>query len=63
MVDVQDGIKYLAFVLKPNDYQKMDWLWMIGKVEKKLHIWCNKWLSRGGRLILIKVVLEVIAVF
>ena len=28
-----------------------------------IHIWCNKWLTRGGKLKLIIYVLEVILVF
>ena len=27
-----DGIKYLGFYLKPNDYKKADWRWLIGKL-------------------------------
>ena len=32
--DLQEGIKYLGFHLKPNDYRKSDWKWLIGKLEK-----------------------------
>jgi hypothetical protein len=49
-VDLQAGIKYLGFYLKPNDYSKRDWGWMITKVARRLYIWCNKWLSRGGKV-------------
>lgn len=59
MADVELGIKYLGFILKHNDYHKKDLDWMIQKVEKRLHLWCNKWLSKGGRMILVKSVLEV----
>jgi hypothetical protein len=31
--------------------------------EKKIGFWCNKWLSLGGRLILVKSVLESLAVY
>jgi hypothetical protein len=27
-------------------------------MEKKIGLWCNKWLSLGGRFVLVKVVLE-----
>lgn len=58
VVDMQDGIgiKCLGFYLKPDDYTKMDWGWMIVKVEKRLTLWCNRLLSRGERLILVKFV-------
>ena len=42
VVELQDGIKYLGFYLKPNDYSKRDWGWMIDKVEKRLYVLCNK---------------------
>ena len=48
--DLQDGLKYLGFHLNPNDYRKLDWKWLIGKLEKRLQSWSNKWLSRAGRL-------------
>jgi hypothetical protein len=27
-------------------------------VEKRLNTWCNRWLSQGGRLVLVKAVLK-----
>jgi hypothetical protein len=49
--------------LKPNNYGKADWKWLLGKVEKKISQWCNCWLSRGGCLVLIKFALEAIPVY
>jgi hypothetical protein len=60
---VDDGIKYLGFNLKPNDYRKADWIWLLGKLEKRLHLWSHRWLSRAGRLVLVKYVLEAISRF
>jgi len=57
------GLKYLGFSLKANQYLKRDWVWLIGKVEKRLKVWSHKWLSRAGRLVLVKSVLEAIPVF
>jgi len=57
------GLKYLSFQLKPNDYRKTDWLWLIAKLEKILKVWSHCWLSRAGRLVLIKSVLEAIPVY
>ena len=58
--DLDGGLKYLGFCLKPNDYQKQDWKWLLDKMEKCLNIWSHKWLSRAGKLVLVKVVLEAI---
>jgi hypothetical protein len=58
-----DGLKYLGFNLKPDNYRKEDWGWLIRKVEAHLAIWVNRLLSRGGRLVLIKAVLEGIPVY
>jgi hypothetical protein len=40
-----------------------DWDWLIAKLLKKVGLWCNRWLSLGGRYILVKVVLEAQPVF
>ena len=57
------GLKYLGFFLKPNDYLKKDWKWLLEKLDKRLKSWSHKWLSRGGRLVLVKAVLEAIPVY
>jgi len=57
------GLKYLGFLLKPNNYLKEDWMWLLGKIEKRIMIWSHRWLSRAGRLTLIKSVLEAIPVY
>jgi hypothetical protein len=56
-------LKYLGFVLKPNDYRKEDWIWLLKKLEKRLLSWSHRWLSRAGRLVLVKSVLEAIPVY
>lgn len=55
--------KYLGFWLKPNDYRKEDWSWLIAKIEARISHWSFKWLSRAGRLTLIKSVLFAIPVY
>jgi hypothetical protein len=60
---LDEGIKYLGFHLKPNSYKKIDWKWLLGKLEKRLNIWSHRWLSRVDRLILVKSILEAILVY
>lgn len=60
---LEDGLKYLGLNLKPNDYQKHDWKWLLEKLEKRIFSWSHKWLSRAGWLVLVKSVLEAILVY
>jgi hypothetical protein len=61
--DFDLGLKYLGFQLNPNCYLKSDWSWLIAKMEKRLKQWSHIWLSRAGRLVLVKSVLEAIHVY
>jgi hypothetical protein len=61
--DLQEGFSYLGFFIKPNRYTNKNWLWLLDKVDRKIHHWCNKFLTMGGRYILIKAVLESIPVY
>jgi hypothetical protein len=61
--ELDKGLKYLGFQLKPNNYRKGDWKWLIAKLEKRLKGWSFRWLSRAGRLVLEKYVLESIPVY
>eukprot|EP00253_Pinus_taeda_P002467 PITA_02467 len=62
-LSLTDGIKYLGFRLKPNGYKIADWLWLITKVERRLQVWYHRYLSRAGRLILIKAVIEATPIY
>jgi len=62
-VDLQKGIKYLGFVLKPNGYGLKYWRWLTNKIERRIHFWCHRWFFRGGRLTLVKSVLEGMSVY
>lgn len=42
LVDMEEGIKYLGFILKPNDYRKIDRMWLIAKIEKRLNNWSHR---------------------
>jgi hypothetical protein len=62
-LDLKEGFRYLGYQLKMGASLPEDWRWLVATFEKKIDFWCNKWLSMGGRLILIKTVLESLAVF
>jgi hypothetical protein len=49
--NIEEGVKYLGFCLKPDCYRKEDWGWLIRKVEKRISTWVYRTLSRGGRLV------------
>eukprot|EP00253_Pinus_taeda_P030228 PITA_30228 len=55
--------KYLGFWLKPVAYKKEDWHWLIAKIEARINHWSFRWLSRAGRLTLLKSVLLAIPVY
>eukprot|EP00253_Pinus_taeda_P006893 PITA_06893 len=57
------GLKYLGFRLKPTSQRIADWVWLVAKLEKRLSGWSYRYLSRAGRLVLIKSVLEATSVF
>jgi hypothetical protein len=62
-LDLKEGFRYLGYQLKMGASLPEDWRWLVATFEKKIDFWCNKWLSMGGRLILIKTVLESLTVF
>lgn len=57
-----DSLKYLGFPLN-SDSKNQDWNWLLSKIEKRINLWSYKWLSRTGRLVLIKSVLVAIPVY
>ena len=61
--ELNNGFKYLGFSLKPNSYAFKDWMWLYQKVESRVSSWANRFLSKGGRLVLIKGVLQSILVY
>ena len=60
---MHEGFKYLGFVLKPNAYSFKYWMWLYKKIERRIGCWTYKSLSRGGRLVLFKAVLQSIPVY
>ena len=61
--EINSGMKYLGFYLKPCRYLFKDWDWIIAKAEKRIKLWRHRWLCRGGKLVLIKFVLEALPIF
>ena len=62
-LDLDYGIKYMDFELKPNGYLKQECRWISGKFERKINFWCIRWISRGGILTLVKLVLQAILIY
>lgn len=56
--ELDGGIKYLGYFIKPICYKIHDWRWLITKLEKRINLWLLKYLSLGGRLIMLKAVLS-----
>ena len=63
VIATTEDFKYLGFFLKPNSYAFQDWAWLFKKVEARIKLWTNHFLSRGGILVLLKVVLQSIPVY
>jgi hypothetical protein len=61
--NLDEGLKYLGFVLKPNDYLFRDWIWLYKKIQAKICCWVHRWLSRGGHLTLLNSVLSNIPIY
>lgn len=61
--DLNQEFKYLGYYLEPNNYIKQDWMWLVRKVENIINQWCNRWLSLGEKMILVKDVLKIIPVY
>jgi len=57
------GLKYLGFSIKPISQKIADWVWLVAKLEKRINICSHIYLSRVGRLVLVKSVLEATPVF
>ena len=57
------GFKYLGYFLKPNNYIKEVWFWLVKKVEKRIGHRCNRWLTLGGIYSLVKSMMENIPVY
>lgn len=63
MSPIENGFKYLGFYIKPNLYRISDWYWLVNRYEKRIGHWVFKYLSLGGRITLLKVVLTSMLVY
>jgi hypothetical protein len=61
--DLKFGFKYLGYYLKSGVEKDENWGWLVAKIEKKIGLWCNQWISIIGRLILVKSVMESQSIF
>jgi len=59
----ENGLKYLGYYIKANNYLTSDWHWMLRRVDLRIRSWCNRFLSLGGRLTLLSSVLLTIPVY
>jgi hypothetical protein len=57
------GLNYLGFKLKPTKYSHDDWIWLLARIKYKIYSWGYKYLSLGGRVCLINSFLCGIPVF
>jgi mannosylglycoprotein endo-beta-mannosidase len=62
-LDLSSGFRYLGYNLKLGAPTATDWTWLVSSFERKIGLWYFKWLSLGGRLILINSVLQSLAVY
>ena len=58
-----EGFTSLGFRLKPCGYKVADWTWMVDNFKHIILIWTHKWLSLGGRYILVQAVLMHLVVY
>jgi hypothetical protein len=56
--ELNKGFRYLGYFLKADAYKAVDWRWLLKKIEDRIGMWCNRWLTLGGRFTLVKSVLE-----
>jgi hypothetical protein len=61
--ELDSRFKYLGFFFKPNGYKFIDLTWLYKKFEVCVALWVNQLFSRGGRLMLLKSILESIFVY
>jgi hypothetical protein len=61
--ELEVGFKHMGFFLNLDGYKTGDWNWLYNKVGSHISFWGIFLLSQGGRIILVKFVLESISVY
>jgi hypothetical protein len=46
--NIEAGLKYFCFELKPSSYRHEDWLWLIKKIQGSLYGLIDVFLGEGG---------------
>jgi hypothetical protein len=52
--ELDKGFHYLGYVLKADAYKAVYWRWLLKKIEDRIGMWCNRWLTLGGGFTLVK---------
>jgi len=52
--ELNKGFFYLGYLLKVDAYKSVDWRWLLKKIEDRIGMWCNRWLTLGGQFTLVK---------
>ena len=53
-ISLSFGFKYLGCFLRLGNYRILDSEWLVIKIQKTLSQWDHRWLTLGGRAIMIK---------
>ena len=59
----KEAFLYLGFKIKPCGYKCRDWLWLVDRFNMRINKWTHKWLSMGGRLIMVQAELSQLMVY
>lgn len=61
--NLDEGFTYLGFHLKPNNYLREDWSWLLKKFQGRMNRWSPRWLSLEGRDTLVTSILQSIPIY
>jgi hypothetical protein len=60
---LDQGMKYLGIFLKPNEYRVNDWHWLTPESGEEYWTWTSRWISLGGKLVLVNSILQNMSVY
>ena len=58
-----EGLKYLGVFIRPCKYRNRDWRWLVDRCRMRIGKWTHRWLSLGGRLVMVQAVLTQLMVY